>query len=484
MLRRVPRVLCRLTVVATVVTLTSCEDRSTRYDAVDSPQPRPVPVDEARASGERKMSQAMTEEQAAKCGRGTGRTEEGSCVQLGLRDVGYVQRVRIPEGSFVMGFVPKRYDGEPGRESPSVRWSGQPPRIVESAGFWIDLHEVTRSAYSACVEAGDCTAAACPGGEHPAADESPQIAGYLPQTCVTYAQAEAFCAAHDGRLPTEIEWEYAARGSDARIYPWGNEIRDEISGGLLPAGRLRADTSYFGILGMGSNAIEWVEDRYVAEAALQPFLRGEFRRKTGPVARARKAFEARVHCGDPPARGCRAPARAGERRVVKSSVAGGRRGVRVDLPPHATSEGLEGWDERPSQPKLGFRCAADLVPGRDEPLSIPEEPPEVPLWRQTKDLEVFGGVAEAVSRLEAERFCEALRVSDKDELRADWRLPTLAEVERIADSYRGPGPFWTADGAAAKRREDGPPRPSDPWAPATAEPDEALLARCVRTPGS
>jgi hypothetical protein len=234
---------------------------------------------------------------------------------------------------------------------------------------------------------------------------------------------------------------------------------------------------------MGSNAIEWVEDRYEAEAALRPFLRGEFRSNKGPLARARKAFEERVHCGDPPAAGCRAPRRLGVRRVVKSSVSGGRRGVRVDLPPHVPSEGLEGWDERPSQPKLGFRCAADLVPGRDEPLAIPEEPPQVPLWRQTEDLEVFGGVAEAVSRAEAERFCEALRVSGGDDARAGWRLPTLAEIERIADSYRGPGPFWTEDGAAAQQREDGPPRPSDPWGAAAADRDAALLARCVRTAG-
>jgi len=483
MLLAVTRGLRVFFVIVPVLALTACEDRSTRYDMADSPMPRPVPIGEAGASGEGNQSQAMTEEQTAKCGHGTGRTAEGTCVQLGLRDSGYVQRVQIPAGSFVMGYVPERYDGEPGRASPAIRWSGEPPRIVESEGFWIDLHEVTRSAYSACVEAGGCTPAACPDGEDPAADQSPQIAGFLPQTCVTHAQARAFCAAHDGRLPTEIEWEYAARGSDARIYPWGNQIEDEISAGLLPAGRLRVDTSYFGILGMGSNAIEWVEDRYEAEAALTPFLHGEFREKRGPVARARRAFEERVHCGDPPTAGCRAPRRPGERRVVKSSVSGGRRGVRVDLPPHAASEGLEGWDERPSQPSLGFRCAADLVPGRDEPLTIPEGPPQVPLWRKTEELEVFGGVAEAVSRPEAERFCEALRVSGDDEVRADWRLPTLAEVERIADSYRGPGPFWTADGAAAQQREDGPPRPSDPWVAAAADPNEALLARCVRTAG-
>lgn len=483
MLQPVTRLVCRFFVVASAVTLLSCEDRTTRYDVVDTPQPRPVPVGEERADGDGNRSQAMTEEQAAKCGRGTGRTAEGSCVQLGLRDVGYVQRVQIPAGSFVMGFVPERYDAGPGRASPAIRWSGQPPRVVASEGFWIDLHEVTRSAYAACVEAGDCSAAACPGGEDPVSDQSAQIAEFIPQTCVTHAQAEAFCAAHDARLPTEIEWEYAARGSDARIYPWGNEVRDEITAGLLPAGRLPVDTSYFGILGMGSNAIEWVQDRYEAEAALQPFLSGEFRGKRGPLARARKALEERVHCGDPPARGCRAPPQASERHVVKSSVSGGRRGVRADLPQHATSEGPEGWDERPSQPKLGFRCASDLVAGRDQPLSIPEDPPRVPLWREADGLEVFGGVAEAVSRLEAERFCEALRVSDTDKARTDWRLPTLAEVERIADSYRGPGPFWTADGAAVQQREDGPPRPSDPWGVATAEPDEALLARCVRTPG-
>ena len=78
---------------------------------------------------DRDENATMSPETAAKCGRGTGRNAEGTCVPLSVHDAGYVQRVQIPAGEFVMGFIPHEgYDASDAREQPAVRWSGNPPR--------------------------------------------------------------------------------------------------------------------------------------------------------------------------------------------------------------------------------------------------------------------------------------------------------------------------------------------------------------------
>lgn len=461
--------------------LAACEARSDRFAALDEPPPAPVAVGDARPLSELPKITDQPDkpkQPEVECGRGSGRAQDGSCVRLGLWDTEHVQRVQIPAGIFVMGNVPDNFNAAPAREVPAVRWSGNPPRHAAARSFWIDLHEVTRAAYASCVAAGACSPASCPEDRpDPALEISEDLRGILPQTCVTHAQAAAYCAHAGGRLPTEAEWEYAARGPDARVYPWGNTLLDEISTAIHPAGRVREDRSYFGILGMGSNALEWVADTYDADAGLRPFLRAEFRAPEGPLARARRVFERFAACGNDP--GCAPPAEEPTRHVYKSMSSGIRRAARDERPRRFPGKELEGWDIAGPDPRLGFRCAADLR-REDAPLQVPAPVAPIPIVRTEGALQLFGGVVEAVDQEEARRFCAELQVPYGGETMTGFRLPTLAEIESLAAVFRGPGPFWAEDGAAVQISETSPPEPTDPWKADMVESDRALAARCVR----
>jgi formylglycine-generating enzyme required for sulfatase activity len=148
----------------------------------------------------------------------------------------------IPGGTFSMG----------PRASNTVR-------VVTVGPFWIDRTEVTAEAYARCVAAGGCVAASDPYG---------LARGAAPVVNVTHAMATAYCAWSGGRLPTEAEWEFAARGTDGRPYPWGEAMPDcahaRMQGcgtGALPVGSLRAGASAFGALDMAGNVAEWTADR-------------------------------------------------------------------------------------------------------------------------------------------------------------------------------------------------------------------------------
>lgn len=466
--------------------LLACEATSRRFAALDAPPPAPVAVGDARPLSEltkvTELSEAEKKKQAKElpeCGRGSGRDVHGECVAIGLWDTGTVQRVQIPGGVFVTGNVPDHFNSSPSRELPAVRWSGNPPRHQALRSFWIDLHEVTRGAYAGCVAAGACTPAICPQGQaDPTAELQPEVAEPLPQTCVSHQQAAAYCGHAGGRLPSEAEWEYAARGPDARVYPWGNQIKDEIPQGLYAAGHVRADSSYFGVRGMGSDALEWVADTYDADAALRPFVEGQFRAGDGPLAVARQVFEQAAFCGEDPA--CKPPAGEPVRHVYKYGNVGQRRAARETRPPRFPGAELEGWDIVAVDPRLGFRCAADLR-AEDKPLQVPAAVAPIPIVRSEGALELFGGVVEAVNQEEARRFCAALRVPYGNEALTGFRLPLLAEIQQLTTVFRGPGPFWAEDGAAVQIDDTTPPAPDAPWRELMVGGETSLAARCVRS---
>ena len=159
--------------------------------------------------------------------------------------------VKVAGGSFVMG------GGDEADE--------QPRRIVVVAPFYLDRDEVTRGEYAQCVAAGVCKSQ--PG----AADVAD---ARLPVTNVSWNDANAYCHYVHARLPSEAEWERAARGTNGRIYPWGDEpdcARGNFGNfdgeGRCPRnpGKPVVVGSYGGELhDLAGNVWEWVADWYDA----------------------------------------------------------------------------------------------------------------------------------------------------------------------------------------------------------------------------
>lgn len=143
----------------------------------------------------------------------------------------------------------------------------QPIEEVTLSPFFMDITEVTNVAYAACVNAGVC--------EEPDNTEfyADPAFGQHPVVYVSYDQATAYCGWLGRRLPTEAEWEKAARwdpsAGAAYIFPWGDTFEAGIAnteaaglGGLSAVQAFARDLSPHGVLGMGGNASEWVQDWY------------------------------------------------------------------------------------------------------------------------------------------------------------------------------------------------------------------------------
>lgn len=176
--------------------------------------------------------------------------------------------VRISAGPFQMGCDPDRETCPLDNEKPL--------HTVSLDAYDIDKYEVTNARYQACVLDKGCTepnSLLSPSGE-PYYDD-PAYAGY-PVIHVTWQQAAAFCDWEDSRLPTEAEWERAARGNtDTRIFPWGDDdatceltnadVCDDFLGNTAAVGSYPGGASPEGLLDMSGNVLEWVNDWYDAD---------------------------------------------------------------------------------------------------------------------------------------------------------------------------------------------------------------------------
>lgn len=167
--------------------------------------------------------------------------------------------VYIPAGRFTMG----------GGDAPEHE--------VYLDAYWISQTPITNAMYAHCDEMG-----ACPGLSP--YYYGPTLADH-PVIYITWSTAARYCEWSGGRLPTEAEWEKAARGTDGRKYPWGNDKPNrglvnlnKFNPGTVSVGSYPGGASPFGVLDMGSNVREWVADWY-EEGYVSP----EVNNPTGPV---------------------------------------------------------------------------------------------------------------------------------------------------------------------------------------------------------
>lgn len=153
----------------------------------------------------------------------------------------------------------------------------RPEREVYISDFYIDRHEVTVKQYKRCVLDGAC---ARPRKQHSASNRRYNDGALArddhPINGVSWHQASAYCEHIGGRLPTEAEWEKAARGKDKRRYPWGDDapscevaVMFEIglgsgcgAGGTLPVGSKPTGASPYGVQDMIGSVSEWTLDFY------------------------------------------------------------------------------------------------------------------------------------------------------------------------------------------------------------------------------
>jgi formylglycine-generating enzyme required for sulfatase activity len=161
--------------------------------------------------------------------------------------------IYVPAGEFLMGSTD---------DDPDAIGDEKPRHAVYLDAFWIDKTEVTNAQYRQCVEAGGCDEPDC-------WDDNDYNAPDQPVVCVTWDDAGAYAAWVGGRLPTEAEWEKAARGTDGRVYPWGDSAPDcettnhaDCTGRPGAVGSYPAGASPYGGLDVAGNVWEWVADWY------------------------------------------------------------------------------------------------------------------------------------------------------------------------------------------------------------------------------
>jgi formylglycine-generating enzyme required for sulfatase activity len=205
----------------------------------------------------------------------------------------------VPAGEFPMGS--SEADLKAGRDE-------KPQHIVYLDAFWIDRTEVTNARYVRFLNTLGEHRGTCGGRDCAETRVEDKYSPFLrrqgqyvvepgledhPATEVSWYGAQAYCAWAGARLPTEAEWERAARGVDGRTYPWGNEPPDcdraqygDCGGATAPVGARLAGASPYGVLDMAGNVWEWVADWYdPAYYTISPAQNPQ-----GPAGGERKVF--------------------------------------------------------------------------------------------------------------------------------------------------------------------------------------------------
>ena len=250
-----------------------------------------------------------------------------------LSDKDGMPQVFIPAGIFSMG----------GMDVHAVS-NEKPIHTVTLDAFWMDQLEVTNGMYALCVGMGACQPPHLLKAQRRLDYyNNPEFKDY-PVVYVTWGQAQAYCGWAGRRLPTEAEWERAARGDDFRTFPWGENKPDAtfanfnfMVGDTTRVGTYPAGASPFGVLDMAGNVAEWVNDYF----DLKYYETLETSNPQGP---AETYTYQRVVRG-----GSLGDAEINIRLAKRSAVAGPNPNALLD--PAA-------WIGEYS-PRIGFRCAMD-----------------------------------------------------------------------------------------------------------------------------
>ena len=204
----------------------------------------------------------------------------GGCGPLGderISEIDGKEMVRIPAGEFLMGALPDERD---------ATVEEQPQHTVFLDEFWIDRTETTNAQYRLCVEAGACRPPEKAVSYMRPTYYDDNAFDQYPVIWVSWDDASSYCQWAGKRLPTEAEWEKAARGEEPRRYPWGDEWPDgrlvnlcdvncqfdyrhadidDQHADTAPVGNYPEGANQFGLLDMAGNVWEWVSDWYAED---------------------------------------------------------------------------------------------------------------------------------------------------------------------------------------------------------------------------
>lgn len=175
-----------------------------------------------------------------------------------------VDMVLVPAGCFMMGSTDQQIDAtlamcEAANVPCERSWFADEQPVAKqcfSTPFWIDRYEVTNAQFSQL--GGQATRSSASTGDN------------HPRERITWAEASQFCTLRDARLPTENEWEYAARGPDSLLYPWGDQFVSENAvylgnsdEGAAEVGSRPDGISWVGAYDLSGNVSEWVSSLYI-----------------------------------------------------------------------------------------------------------------------------------------------------------------------------------------------------------------------------
>ena len=276
--------------------------------------------------------------------------------------------VYVPAGEFLMGSTEAQFQAaiiecvkDGGTQADCIKSYGdeKPAHTVYLDAFRIDQTDVTNAMYAKCVGAGACTAPSnLSSSTRKDYYSNDQYADY-PVINVDWNQADAYCTWAGRSLPTEAQWEKAARGTDGRIYPWGNQepnnsllnFDQQKTGDTTRVGSYPAGASPYGALDMAGNVKNWAADWY-----------------------------ATTYISNSPKRNPTGPDSGTERVLRGSSWAHWGPNSRSALRNHSVPSGIS--DKLSS---FGFRCAVSpsSTTARKQPLTPTEEASTAPVEEAT-----------------------------------------------------------------------------------------------------